>query len=177
MPREAPYRRGPLRPEFAAAVEADAAELCALHVAVARDHTQRYGRGHWSYEPTEKSVTRAINSSRVVIARLDGAIAGSFELQTRKPWSIDRAWFTDVPKPLYLLAMAVSPLMQLQGIGLRMLDEAASIAREWPVQAIRLDAYNADAGAGPFYAKCGYREAGRATYRGTPLIYYELLIA
>ncbi len=32
------------------------------------------------------------------------------------------------------------------------------------------------AGAGPFYALCGYSEMGRTTYRDTPLIYYEMLL-
>lgn len=40
----------------------------------------------------------------------------------------------------------------------------------------RLDAYDADAGAGSFYAKCGYQERERVIYRGTPLVYFELLI-
>jgi hypothetical protein len=50
------------------------------------------------------------------------------------------------------------------------------VARAWPSQAIRLDAYDADAGAGGFYAKCGFREVGRVTYRTVPLIYFELLL-
>jgi hypothetical protein len=53
---------------------------------------------------------------------------------------------------------------------------AARIARDWPADAIRLDAYDAPAGAGGFYATCGYTEVGRVRYRGTPLIYYELLL-
>jgi hypothetical protein len=32
------------------------------------------------------------------------------------------------------------------------------------------------AGAGGFYAKRGYRETGHFTYRGAPLVYYELLL-
>ena len=42
--------------------------------------------------------------------------------------------------------------------------------------AIRLDAYDAAAGAGDFYAKNGFREVGRTKYRNAPLIYYELLL-
>ena len=38
------------------------------------------------------------------------------------------------------------------------------------------DVYDADAGAGSFYAKCGFREVGRAKYRNTRLIYFELLL-
>jgi hypothetical protein len=48
--------------------------------------------------------------------------------------------------------------------------------RAWPGDAIRLDAYDAEAGAGKFYAKCGFRERGRVVYRKTPLIYFELIL-
>jgi hypothetical protein len=47
-------------------------------------------------------------------------------------------------------------------------------ARDWPADAIRLDACDTPAGAGGFYPKCGYTEVGRVRYEGTPLIYYEL---
>jgi len=49
-------------------------------------------------------------------------------------------------------------------------------ARGWPVNAIRLDAYDGASGGGPFYEKCGFAEVGRAVYRGVPLIYFELLL-
>ena len=42
--------------------------------------------------------------------------------------------------------------------------------------AIRLDAYKGPAGAGAFYAKCGFSERGRVSYRATRLIYYEMLL-
>jgi hypothetical protein len=42
--------------------------------------------------------------------------------------------------------------------------------------AIRLDAYDGAVGAGAFYAKYGFKEVGRVVYRGTPLIYFELLL-
>ena len=45
------------------------------------------------------------------------------------------------------------------------------------IAAIRLDAFDAEAGAGAFYARCGWTEVGRAVYRGAPLIYYQFLIA
>jgi hypothetical protein len=34
----------------------------------------------------------------------------------------------------------------------------------------------AKAGAGPFYASCGWIEVGRAKYRNTPLVYFEHLL-
>jgi GNAT superfamily N-acetyltransferase len=70
----------------------------------------------------------------------------------------------------------VDPAQQGRGIGRLLLDEADTVARAFPAQAIRLDAYDAAAGAGAFYAKCGYREVGRVTYRGTPLVYFERLL-
>src|SRR5437667_6104409 len=72
--------------------------------------------------------------------------------------------------------MAVAPGKQRQGLGRRCLEEAATIARAWPADAIRLDAFDAQAGAGDFYARCGWTEVGRRSYRGTPLIYYEKLL-
>lgn len=57
-----------------------------------------------------------------------------------------------------------------------MLEDVKRIARAWPGDAIQLDAYDLAGGAGAFYAKCGYREMGRVTYRSAPLIYYELLL-
>ena len=56
-----------------------------------------------------------------------------------------------------------------------LIERATEVAKVWPADAIRLDAHDADAGAGGFYAKCGYSEVGRAVYRGTPLNYYELV--
>ena len=162
---------------FASAVAEDAAALVHLHLDVAHDLTTRYGEGHWSRLATEKGVLRRIADSRVIVARdTNGSIAGTLELVTKKPWAIDRAYFTPVKRPLYLLNMAVDVALQRRGIGRLLLDEAARVARAWPAQSICLDAYDAPAGAGEFYARCGYEERGRKVYRGVPLVYYECLI-
>jgi hypothetical protein len=50
------------------------------------------------------------------------------------------------------------------------------IAEEWPADAVRLDAYDANAGAGRFYARCGFTERGRVVYKGDPLVYFERLL-
>lgn len=57
------------------------------------------------------------------------------------------------------------------------MKEAAVHARKWPADAIRLDAFDAVAGAGLFYAKCGYREVARVAYKKDPLIYFELRLS
>jgi GNAT superfamily N-acetyltransferase len=163
---------------FSTATVDDVTELCALHAAVAIDLTLRHGEGHWSRGATEKGILRRIETTRVIVARDESdRIAGTLELVTKKPWAIDRAYFTPVKRPLYLLNMAVAVPLQGRGVGRLLLDEAARVARAWPAQSICLDAYDAPAGAGAFYARCGYREVGRKVYRGVPLVYYECLIS
>jgi GNAT superfamily N-acetyltransferase len=97
-------------------------------------------------------------------------------LATKKPWAIDVSYFTPVRRPLYLTGMAISVAHQGQGLGRQALGDARAVAQAWPADAIRLDAYDAPAGAGHFYAKCGYLERGRVIYKGNPLVYYELLL-
>jgi GNAT superfamily N-acetyltransferase len=161
---------------FQLAVAGDAAELAALHTAVADRLTVLHGRGPWSSKASEKGLLYAMRNSRVYVAREGKEIVGTLRLATKKPWAIDTRYFAASRRPIYLLAMAVKPAKQRAGIGRHCLKEAAKTARAWPADAIRLDAFDADAGAGRFYAKCGYTEVGRTTYRNTPLIYYELLL-
>lgn len=158
------------------AIRTDVPVLAALHSAIATDLTNKYGRGPWSALTTEKGVLFGMRRSRVLVARKGKTIVGTLHLPTKKPWAIDVSYFTPVKKALYLTHMAVIPTMQRQGIGRRLLEEAVIQARDWPANAIRLDAFDADAGAGGFYAKCGFREAGRVVYRKTPLIYFELVL-
>ena len=163
--------------KFQLATDKDAAELAGLHTAVAEHLTAKHGHGPWSVATTEKQVRYAMRTSRVYVARQGAEIVGTLRLATKKPWAIDLSYFSKCQLPLYLLAMAVLPRMQRQGLGRRCLEEARQIAREWPADAIRLDAYDADAGAGLFYARCGYTEVGRTSYRNVPLVYYEQLVS
>ena len=161
---------------FRSGVPGDAAELAALHTAVADHLTKHYGKGPWSSHTSEKGVLYAMRHCEVLVATEGSAIAATLRLTSKKPWAIDTKYFTKCQRPVYLLAMAVAPARQRQGIGRRCLEEAKRIARAWPADAIRLDAYDAAAGAGGFYERCGFSERGRATYRGAPLIYYEFLL-
>jgi GNAT superfamily N-acetyltransferase len=167
----------PIKLSFSIATEADAPELAVLHTAVSEGLTRRYGRGVWSSAMTERGALVAIRHSRVLIARRGKKIVGTLNLQTKKPWAIDVSYYTPVKKALYLVGMAVLPAMQRRGIGRMLLEEAAQQTRAWPADVIRLDAFDADAGAGGFYAKCGLRETGRVIYRNTPLIYFELVLS
>lgn len=161
---------------FCIATDADVVEVAMLRAAVAADLTQRFGHGHWSATATEKSVQRDVNTSRVLLARQGNRTVATLRLATKKPWAIDPAYFSPCRKALYLTDMAVMPGMQRRGIGRRCLKQAHRIAAGWPADAIRLDAYDGPAGAGEFYAKCGFQEMGRVTYRRTPLVYYELVL-
>jgi GNAT superfamily N-acetyltransferase len=159
-----------------AATAEDAPELAALRGAVAAKLTAQHGMGPWSGVATEKGVLFDLRNSKVLVARLKGKLVATLRLTTKKPWAIDRQYFTAGRRPLYLLSMAVEPELQRQGVGRLCLEETKKACRQWPADALCLDAYDAAAGAGPFYAKCGFREVGRASYRGCPLVYFELLL-
>jgi GNAT superfamily N-acetyltransferase len=153
-----------------------AGAIAALQTRVAEDLTRRYGVGHWSTPVTEQSVARGIASSTVLVGCDAGVVVATLRLVTTKPWAIDASYFAKVRRPLYLLSMAVEPARQKSGLGRQLLEAARLVGRDWPADAIRLDAYDSAAGAGPFYAKCGYHEVGRVTYRSVPLKYFELLL-
>ena len=163
--------------KFSLAAPADAPALVALHTAAAADLTRRFGHGFWSSPPTERGVIANMRHSRVVIARKGKSIAGTLRLANKKPWAIDVSYFTPVKKAIYLTGMAVNPRLQRQGIGRLLLQEAVAQARAWPADAIRLDAFDAVAGAGGFYARCGFRETARVVYKRNPLIYFELVLS
>ena len=150
------------------ATDSDAAAIASLRNSVSRHLTREFGKGHWSGEVTTRGVLRGFQSSRVLVARDGADVVATLRLTTRKPWAIDLTYFTAVAKrrALYLVDMAVEPKRQRQGMGRRLLESAREIARAWPAVAIRLDAYDAAAGAGSFYARCGFQEMGRVTYRG-----------
>jgi GNAT superfamily N-acetyltransferase len=151
----------------------DATPLAALHTSVAEELTRLHGRGTWSSKTSEKGILFALRTSRVFVAREGADIVATFRLATKKPWAIDTSYFSPCSKALYLLGMAVTPPRQGHGIGRKCLEEAVRIARTWPSDALRLDAFEGDAGAGGFYSRCGWCEVGRTSYRGTRLIYYE----
>ena len=161
---------------FNVAAASDVQAVVGLRAAVAQHLTEQHGRGHWSCVGSEKSVLRDIGTSRVLLAWDGGVAVGTVRLTTKRPWAINPIYFTPTEQVVYLTDMAVAPAWQLRGIGRRCLDHAKIVAAQWPSSAIRLDAYDGPAGAGEFYARCGFTRRGRVTYRGTPLLYYELLL-
>jgi GNAT superfamily N-acetyltransferase len=166
-----------MRLRFRDASADDVPAIAALHNAAAGALTARYGEGPWSALVTERSTALAQRHARVRVGRDGRKILTVLRLATKKPWAIDVSYFTPVQRPLYLTGMVVAVTHQGRGLGRLALEDARAVAAAWPAGAVRLDAYDADAGAGEFYAKCGFRERGRVVYKGDPLAYYELLLS
>jgi GNAT superfamily N-acetyltransferase len=168
-------RRFHLMPLFyGSATNADAAAIAALRMATARDLTERFGAGTWSFAAeTEASVQAEIRTSTVLFARDEGLVVGTLRLATRNPWIGNTDFFTPCERPIFLTSMAVSPKRQRQQIGRQLLSEAKRVAREMRGEALRLDSYAGPAGAAGFYMKCGFREVRRGDYNGTALIWFE----
>jgi GNAT superfamily N-acetyltransferase len=157
------------------ATSEDAESIAALRNAVSDDLTFRHGKGPWTRHCTTAGVLLDRRDARLYVAYHRDEVIATLVLATKKPWSIDRKYFTKARRPFYLTSLAVAPQLQGQGLGRTCMAEAARLARRAGADALCLDAFDHAAGVGPFYAKCGLRETGRATYRGAPLVYFELL--
>ena len=154
----------------------DVAAIAGLRNAASGALTARFGAGHWSSLITERSVELSLRHARVRVGVMGARVVTVLRLAQKKPWAIDASYFTPVSRALYLTGIAVSVAHQGEGLGRQALEDARAVAERWPADAIRLDAYDAEAGAGTFYAKCGFHERGHVAYKGTPLVYYELLV-
>jgi GNAT superfamily N-acetyltransferase len=161
---------------FRDATPDDAPAIAGLQNAAAGALTARFGTGHWSSLTTERRVLLAQRHARWRVGREGARILTVVGLARKKPWAIDVSFFTAAPCPVYLTGMTVSVAHQGHGLGRLALDDARAVATAWPADAIRLDAYDAAAGAGAFYAECGFQDMGAVVYRGTPLRYFELLL-
>jgi GNAT superfamily N-acetyltransferase len=154
----------------------DVPVITGLQNAASGSLTARFGDGPWSGLTNERGTEIGLRHARVRVGRIDRRIVTVLRLASKKPWAIEVAYFTPVRLPLYLTGMAVSVAHMGKGLGREALEDAAKIAREWPADAIRLDAYEGAGGASEFYKKCGFSSRGRAVYKGTPLLYFELLL-
>jgi GNAT superfamily N-acetyltransferase len=162
---------------FERAADADVDTIAALLASTAQKLTRDHGKGHWSSPPSARSVALAMKrGAAIMLARKDENLVATLTLSTRKPWAIDPKYFTPRERVLYLTQMGVAPNHQRTGIGRACIEQAMQMARTWPVETIRLDAYDAQAGASGFYEACGFREVGRVSYRKTPLVYLEKLV-
>ena len=166
----------PTRLTFRDATATDVPTIAALHNAAAGALTARHGAGRWSGFMTERGAELSLRHARVRLGRSGKQVFTMLRLAQKKPWAIDVAYFTPVPRAVYLTNMVVSVAAQGLGLGRMAIADAMKVADAWPAQAIRLDAYDGPGGGGPFYERCGFVERGQVTYRGNPLVYYEMLL-
>lgn len=165
-----------MRIKLQLATPGDVADLIALNTAVSERLHADFGDGYWITKATEKGTLFTMRRSSVYIAHYRKKLIARVNLTTRKPWAIDTKYFTPCKRPLYIVGMSVDPSFQRGGVGRQSIGEVIKIAKKWPADAIRLDAWEEKVGAGEFYSKCGFREVSRATYRIAPLIYFEMLL-
>jgi len=159
---------------IAVAKRSDAGALTALRSAVARDMTREFGEGHWSACPSRSQVLRQLRASHVLVAKHDDEIIGTVRLVRPVLGIFDSSSFTAVDRPLYVLGLAVAAECRGEGIGRLLMEAAKDRVRSSGAQALWLDAYEHRAGAGSFYAKCGFRKVGRVSGE-LPLGYFEWL--
>jgi ribosomal protein S18 acetylase RimI-like enzyme len=154
----------------------DAAAIAEVISEAARDLTNKHGQGHWSAVATGKGVMNGMNKAKILLARASNQVVGTLRLTSSRPWVIDPAYFTPVPRPVYLVDMAVRPGFQRIGVGKSLIEEAKNMATALAGDSIRLDAYEGPAGASAFYLKCGFFEMGHVVYKTVPHVYFEWLI-
>jgi ribosomal protein S18 acetylase RimI-like enzyme len=154
----------------------EAAAIAEVISQAAHDLTVKHGQGHWSAVATEKGVLNGMSKAKVLVALNGGDVIGTLRLTSSRPWVIDPAYFTPVPRPVYLVDMAVRPGYQRLGVGRSLIEQAKTLSTALSGDSIRLDAYAGVAGAGGFYEKCGFTEMGQIVYKTVPHIYFEWLI-
>jgi GNAT superfamily N-acetyltransferase len=162
-----------LRVSFRDATRNDVPGITALLNAAAGGLTAQFGEGPWSTLVSERGTASAQRHARMRVGHVERRLVSVLRLATKKPWAIDVTYFTAAARPLYLTGMAIAVGRQRHGFGRMALEDARRVAEAWPADVLRLSAYDAPAGAGDFYARCGYRECGRVIYKGSSLIYYE----
>lgn len=56
------------------------------------------------------------------------------------------------------------------------MSEIETLAISKSIHSIRFDAYNANAGAGKFYEKCGYQLVHKGSFNSVDLLYFEKIL-
>src|SRR4249919_1759891 len=100
------------------ASEEDIPAIVYIKNAAALKLTSQYGKGHWSYQCSDKGVRNGMkDNSKLFVAKNNETVVGTARLTTKKPWAIDPGYFTKVEQTIYLVDMAVHPDHQRKGVG------------------------------------------------------------
>ena len=155
----------------------DAAQIHAIRVAAADDLTRRFGSGHWSHVSNLRTIRKHVTDETVWVGARASELVATLRITDSKIGFYRSAWFSD-PKARagYLMHMAVGPDHQRFGCGATLLREAEGVAMKQGLECVRLDSYDAPAGAGSFYAKAGYTHVYSGEVNGVPLQYWEKLL-
>lgn len=161
---------------FRMANKSDARAVRAVRLAAAEDLVQRFGPGHWSTVSALPTVKRQADAGLVLIAE-SNAIVGTGTISSQKIPFYRKEWFRwPEDAAMYLTNMAVHPDHQRNGTGSQIMREIERRAVAEGLLAVRFDAYDAAAGAGRFYEKCGYRCVHRGDVNGVALEYFEKVL-
>ena len=161
---------------FRVARREDAAAVHAIRVAAADELTHRHGDGRWARVTPERILRKHIASKNVHVAECGEALA-TYALKRRRIGFYDPAWFAHPgDDAIYLTDMAVRPDIQRRGVGRAVMAAIDEFARSLGCGAVRFDAYDAAAGAGRFYEKCGYTCVHRGSVNGVGLEYFEKVL-
>jgi GNAT superfamily N-acetyltransferase len=165
-------------PTCRAATPRDARAGHAIRAAAAADLVARFGDGHWGTVLSLDATRDRAKLGELYLIEDSGAPVATFILNRRQPGWYHAAWFADPQaRSGYLTHLAVRPESQRQGVGRHALAAAEALCRKAGLGALRFDAYQGPAGAGPFYVKCGYTLRFSNEFRGVGLDYYEKVLA
>jgi len=159
-----------------AAQPRDAGAISALRNAVADHMAERFGQGQWSARTSRAEVLRQMRASQMLVAWESENIVGTVRLATVNPRAMASAGFTPVQSALFVLGLAVAPDYQRMGIGRRLIEAVQDQARQRRADALWLDTVEGQAGAGPFYLRCGFRRVATSGQGNVPVVYYEWLV-
>lgn len=161
-----------------AAKHDDAETIHAIRTSAAEALTDAFGTGHWSHVATLRTLERHTVDRDLFVVENAGTAIATFELTSKKPGFYSKTWFADPAAPaIYLFNMAVDKTSQRNGFGRKIMAEMEATAAADGKYALRLDAYDAPAGAGTFYEKCGYSLVHSGSFNRVALCYYEKILA
>lgn len=161
-------------PAIRAAGKADLPAIQLLRQRTADTLVAAHGEGHWGWVPDRANLVREMKRRDFYVVLADDVVVGTFKLSSKAPGFFNLAQFAD-PKAsaTYLTGMAIDPTFQRQRIGRWCMAWIESHALITGSKAVRLDAYDHAAGAGPFYERCGYSNRGPLVFNGVKLMLYE----
>ena len=148
------------------AAQSDRDEIVAI-VGCAVEHLNQSGIPQWDeVYPHKNDVDEDIQKGQLYVARTEGQIAGIITLnQECDPEYQNGAWDYQGPDFMVVHRLIVSPAVQGQGIGTKMMRLAEAMLRESGIKSVRLDAFSENPYSLRLYEKLGYHTVGEAVWR------------